>query len=223
MSLAQRRSDPPRGEALPEAPAVAPAMLEACRGASLQMGAPSMSRLGITSTLRGEGRTSVALAMARVQREDYGRKVLLVDLDFDNPKLARLCGCHSWPGMAELSRGAAVTDLAQPVEEGIAVIAAGAAQGSAPRIVTDLDRGKMLDRAANTYDIVIADLPPLLGCAYGNAVAGWFPDLLLVVRSRTTPVARIREATSRLAVQPSVLLNGAQSDLPRWLRNLTGR
>jgi Mrp family chromosome partitioning ATPase len=223
MSLAQRRPDVQRGEAVPEPPAVAPAMLEACRGASLQMGAPTMSRLGITSTLRGEGRTSVALAMARVQHEDYGRKVLLVDLDFDNPRLARLCGCRSWPGMAELSRGAMVTDVAQSVEDGITVIAAGAAEGSAPRIVTDLERGKVLDRAAKSYDIVIGDLPPLLGCAYGHSVAGWFADLLLVVRSRTTPVARIREATSHLSVEPRILLNGAQSDLPRWLRNLTGR
>jgi Mrp family chromosome partitioning ATPase len=223
MSLAQRQAAV-HDRREPSAPmAVAPAMLEACRAASLQIGGPTLSQLGITSTIRGEGRTSVALAMARVQREDYGRSVLLVDLDFDNPKLARLCGCRSWPGMAELSRDATLSDVAQTVEEGITVIAAGAPDGSAPRIVTDLERGKMLERAAKQYDIVIADLPPLLGCTFGQNVAAWFTDLLLVVRTRVTPVARIREATAHLSVEPRVLLNGAQSDLPRWLRNLTGR
>ena len=198
-------------------------MLEACRAASLQIGGPTLSQLGITSTMRGEGRTSVALAMAHVQREDYGRSVLLIDLDFDNPKLARLCGCHSWPGMAELSREALLADVTQTVEEGITVIAAGAPDGSAPRIVMDLERGKMLERVGKHYDVVIADLPPLLGCTFGQNVAAWFNDLLLVVRTRVTPVARIREATAHLSVEPRVLLNGAQSDLPRWLRNLTGR
>ena len=202
---------------------VAPVMLEACRAASLQIGGPTLSQLGITSTMRGEGRTSVALAMAHVQREDYGRSVLLIDLDFDNPKLARLCGCHSWPGMAELSREALLADVTQTVEEGITVIAAGAPDGSAPRIVMDLERGKMLERVGKHYDVVIADLPPLLGCTFGQNVAAWFSDLLLVVRTRVTPVARIREATAHLSVEPRVLLNGAQSDLPRWLRNLTGR
>ncbi|TMC81945.1 MAG: CpsD/CapB family tyrosine-protein kinase [Chloroflexi bacterium] len=165
----------------------------------------------------------MALAMAHVQREDYGRSVLLIDLDFDNPKLARLCGCHSWPGMAELSREALLADVTQTVEEGITVIAAGAPDGSAPRIVMDLERGKMLERVGKHYDVVIADLPPLLGCTFGQNVAAWFNDLLLVVRTRVTPVARIREATAHLSVEPRVLLNGAQSDLPRWLRNLTGR
>ena len=223
MSLVQRQAPVRHPWEPSEAAVVVPAMLEACRAASLQMGGPTLSRLGVTSTIRGEGRTSVALAMARVQREDYGRSVLLVDLDFDNPKLARLCGCRSWPGMAELSRDAMVSDVAQTVEEGIMVIAAGAPDGSAPRIIADLERGQMLERAAKSYDIVIADLPPLLGCTFGQNVAAWFPDLLLVIRTRVTPVARIREATAHLSVEPRVLLNGAQSDLPRWLRNLTGR
>jgi Mrp family chromosome partitioning ATPase len=79
-----------------------------------------------------------------------------------------------------------------------------------------------LEKASRGYDVVIADLPPLLGCTFGQAVAAWFPDLLLVVRSRVTPLARIRQATGYLPVEPRVLLNGAESDLPRWLRKLTG-
>jgi Mrp family chromosome partitioning ATPase len=198
-------------------------MLEACRAASLQIGGPTLSRLGITSSIRGEGRTSVALAMARVQREDYGRSVLLVDLDFENPKLARLCGCRPWPGLADLSRGASLVEAEQQVGDGITLIAAGPAEGSAARIVTDIQRGEVLERAARAYDVLIADLPPLLGCSFGQTIAAWFPDLLLVVRTRVTPVARIREATAHLPVEPRVLLNGVQSDLPSWLRKLTGR
>ncbi len=223
MSLAQRRPELRLREGTREPASLAPAMIEACRAASLQIGGPTLPRLGITSTIRGEGRTSVALAMARVQREDYGRSVLLVDLDFDNPKLAGLCGCRAWPGLAELSRGALLGDVEQPVADGITLIAAGAPDGSAPRIITDIQRGEVLERAAKDYDVLIADLPPLLGCTFGQAVAAWFPDLLLVVRTRVTPVARIREATAHLPVEPKVLLNGAHSDLPRWLRNLTGR
>ncbi len=197
-------------------------MLEACRAASLQIGGPSLSRLGITSSMRGEGRTSGAMAMARVQREDYGRSVLLVDLDFENPNLARLCGCRPWPGLSELSGGALLVDVEQPVDNGISFIAAGAPNGSVPRTITDIQRGEVMERAARGYDVLIADLPPLLGCSFGPAVAAWFPDLLLVVRTRVTPVARIREATAQLPVEPRVLLNGVESDLPRWLRKLTG-
>src|SRR5258708_25710473 len=63
-------------------------MLEVCRSASLLLGGPNLRRLGGTSALREEGRTSIALAMAVVQREDYGRTVALVDIDLENPSVA---------------------------------------------------------------------------------------------------------------------------------------
>jgi Mrp family chromosome partitioning ATPase len=200
------------------------AIVEGCRAASLKIGGPSLRRLGITSSIRGEGRTSVALAMAIVQQQDYGRSALVVDLDLDNPRLARRAGIRPWPGIAELARGEVeVNDVRVPVEEGICVVAAGAAGSSAPRIVTDILRRDLLETLGRGYDVVIADLPPILGSSYGHAVAGWFPDLLLVLRSRVTPLARVREATANLPVEPKVLLNGTRTELPAWLRRLLGR
>ncbi len=222
--MAQPQTELKRKEKELKLPDVATAMLEACRAASLQIGGPAVTRLGITSSIRGEGRTGVALAMSRIQREDYGRSVLLLDLDFDNPTLAKFCGGRAWPGLAELvrARDPWLEEVIQPIADGITFIAAGAAAGFAPRIISEIQRGELLEKAAKGYDVVIADLPPLLGCTFGQAVAAWFPDLLLVVRSRVTPLARIRQATRYLPVVPRVLLNGAESDLPGWLRKLTG-
>ncbi len=222
MRLAQRQPKLKWREHELKSPEVGATMLEACRAASLQIGGPTLNRLGITSSIRGEGRTSVALAMARIQREDYGRRVLLLDLDFDNPELAKLCGARAWPGLAELSRGPWLDEVIQPVDNGVAFIAAGAAAGAAPRVISEIQRRELLESLIKGYDVIIGDLPPLLGCTFGQAVAAWFPDLLLVVRSRVTPLARIRQATGYLPAEPRVLLNGAESDLPRWLRKLTG-
>jgi len=200
------------------------AIVEGCRSASLKIGGPGLTRLGITSSIRGEGRTSVAMAMAIVQQEDYGRSVALIDLDLDNPQLARQIGVRPWPGIAELARGEiSVDDVLQPIGDGIVAVAAGAAGATAPRIITAILRTALIETIGRDFDIVIADLPPLLGSSFGHAVAGWFPDLLLVLRSRVTPLARVREATAHLPVEPKVLLNGTHSDLPRWVRRLAGR
>jgi Mrp family chromosome partitioning ATPase len=200
------------------------AIVEGCRAASLKIGGPGLSRLGITSSIRGEGRTSVAMAMAIVQQEDYGRSVVLLDLDLDNPQLARRIGVRPWPGIAELARGGiSIDDVLQPIGEGVVAVAAGAAGAGAPRIITDILRTDLIDKLGRDFDVVIADLPPLLGSSFGHAVAGWFPDLLLVLRSRVTPLARLKEATAHLPVEPKVLLNGTHSDLPRWVRRLAGR
>jgi Mrp family chromosome partitioning ATPase len=204
--------------------ALNPAIVEGCRAASLKIGGPGLTRLGITSSIRGEGRTSVAMAMAIVQQEDYGRSVALIDLDLDNPQLARRLGAKPWPGIAELARGGtSIDEVLQPAGDGIVMVAAGAAGAAAPRIISDILRGNLIEMVGRDYDIVIADLPPLLGSSFGEAVASWFPDLLLVLRSRVTPLARVREATAHLPVEPKVLLNGTHTDLPRWLRRLAGR
>jgi Mrp family chromosome partitioning ATPase len=199
-------------------------MLEACRAASLLIGGPRLRNLGVTSSVREEGRTSIALAMAAVHREDYGRNVVLVDMDFENPTLARRHDLDPWPGLAELARGEARLDeVLQPVADGIRLIAAGAIADTATRSATEIVKRGLLERIQGEADVVIGDLPPLLGGGPGAAAARAFESLLLVVRAGVTPVARVKEAAADLHVTPNVLLNGAYSSLPLWLRRVVGR
>lgn len=200
---------------------IAPEMLEAARKTMLALGGARVQCLGVTSALRGEGRTSVSLALAKVQDLDFGRRCLLVDLDVESAMVARLVGVTPWPGLSEVVRGeASLDDAIQPVSDRFSVLAAGATGGNAPRIVTDFIRKGILDELQQRTDVLIADLPPLLACSFGRTAAAPFPDLLLVVRSQLTPVARIREAVAQLDVQPQVLLNGVGTRIPRWLRRL---
>src|SRR6202007_1995524 len=74
-------------------------LLDACRNASLQVGGPTLKRLGITSAIRGEGRSTVALAMALIQAKDYGRRAILIDLDLEQQGLARRLDLKPWPGL----------------------------------------------------------------------------------------------------------------------------
>lgn len=199
-------------------------MMEVCRSASLLLGGPNIRRLGITSTLREEGRSSIALAMAVVQREDYGRVVALVDMDLENPTVARGHGLELWPGIAELARHEATSkDVLQPLSDGLLVVSAGALVTSAARTMTDIVKEDTLSELEHHVDVIIADMPPLLGGGPGSAASRAFRDLLLVIRAGVTPVARIKEATEDLHVAPHVLLNDTRTSLPRWLRRLTLR
>jgi Mrp family chromosome partitioning ATPase len=205
-------------------PQVPDAMLAACRAASLLIAGPSLSRLGVTSALRGEGRTSIAMAMASVQRNDYNRSVALLDMDFENPALVRRYGCEAWPGLAEVARGKATIDkVMQPVAERMSVVPGGLIAASTARTVADILKADLVSELERRVDIVIVDLPPLLGSGSGPTAARAVESLLLVVRAGVTPVARIREATADLHVTPAVVLNGSYSNLPRWLRRLGGR
>lgn len=199
-------------------------MLEACRSASLLIGGPSLTRLGVTSALREEGRTSVALAMATVQHEDFGRSVILVDMDYENPALAARHHVDSWPGLAEVVRGeVSIERVLQPLADGVRLVATGVVTDTVSRAVADIVKSGLMDEIEQHADVMIADLPPLLGGGPGRAAAEAFEHLLLVVRAGTTPVARVKQATADLHVAPNVLLNGAHTSLPGWIRRLLGR
>jgi Mrp family chromosome partitioning ATPase len=204
-------------------PALPPELIEACRFASLQLGGPRLASLGVTSSVRGEGRSTLVRALAHIQSEDYERSVVLVDLDLERPSLGGWLGAAPCPGMAELAEGrAAVDDVLQQLGGGIALVTAGSSFAPVARTMAAILRSEALRALGERFDVVIADLPPLLGSGLGRAPAGAFTDLLLVVRSGVTPLGRIREATAHLPVQPAVVLNGTSSHLPPWLRRLAG-
>jgi Mrp family chromosome partitioning ATPase len=192
--------------------------MDACRIASLKLAGPKLTLLGVTSAIKGEGRSTVALGLATVQREDYDRRVVLVEMDLETPSLAARLKLAPWPGVCEAVRGeASLEDVLQPLASGIGVITSGASEGNAPRIVTEVQRTGFLAELAQIADVVIVDLPPLLGCTFGVAAAAVCSDLLLVLRARVTPLRRVREAVAGLPVEPTVFLNGTRSNLPSWL------
>jgi tyrosine-protein kinase len=218
-----RRSPQALERANASPPRVASPILEACRPASLKIGGPNLHCLGVTSALPGEGRTTIALAMALIQQLDYGRTAVLLEADLENPTLARRLGADPWPGLSELVHGKNnLNQVMQPVAEGLSFIAAGISARSPARTLTDLGQGNYLERIAAEADVIVADLPSLLGCSYGRAACTMFDDLLLVVRAGVTPLARVREATAGLPSRPSLLLNSAHSNMPPWLRRLLG-
>ena len=197
-------------------------VIDACSLASLQIGAPTLRQLGVTSSIRGEGRSTVAIAMAIAQQHDFGRRTALLELDLDRPSLARRLGLDPTPGLAELIRGTvSLADAAQPWTDGISVVAAGAPNGRGDRLAIDLASSNLLVQLGQAFDVVVADLPPLLGCTYARLLVNAFERSVLVVRAGVTPVARIREATAELSSAPPVILNGTASDLPGWFRKLS--
>jgi Mrp family chromosome partitioning ATPase len=224
MSALQQRSIPPEPLSSLMAPLDVPdALVRSCRSISLQLGGPMMRSIAVTSAIRGEGRTCVAGALAKIQAEDYGRRVVLLDMDFEAPSLARRLGAEPEPGLAELARGEAeLSDIAQHVDDQVTLIAAGSAGGLVVRVATTLAESDVLNQIGRACDVVIADLPPLLTSGAARVLAPSFDMLGLVIRAGVTPLPQIKQAVATLKAEPAVILNDVSTNLPAWLRRLTG-
>ncbi len=154
--------------------------------------------LGITGSRRGEGRTTLALCLARAAAQ-AGIHVALVDADFARPQLATMLGLETAYGWQEAATGkiplseAAVKSLA----DRLTVLPLEVSTTSAPLSLADPRVTATLRATAATFELVIVDLGPL-----GATTEVLFPpgescplDAAVVVRD--TRYASVNE--SRLA------------------------
>jgi len=118
--------------------------------------------LGVTGSRRGEGRTTLALCLARAAAQ-AGIHVALVDADFSRPQLASMLGLETAYGWQDAATGkiplseAAVKSLA----DRLTVLPLEVTSSSSPLSLADPRVTATLRATAATFDLVIVDLGPL--------------------------------------------------------------
>lgn len=191
---------------------------------SLHMPDPAQrASIGLTSAIRGEGRTTLARGFALTLAADLEMPVWLAELDLEHPSLAEYFGIPPSPGLCDVLRGQlALEDAARPVAENLWVIPAGAVQREATRLLRRLGSANPFARPDLPPGMVVFDLPPVLACSYGPLVAGVADALVLVIRAGTTPATLVRTALQRLEGSPpqGTILNAFRTALPRWYPGL---
>ena len=185
--------------------------------------------LVVTSTLPGEGKTTVSLniTISIAQRE---KKVVLVDCDLRNPSIAsRLSATDESTelfGLKEVFSGEKTLDEAIRFmkEEGGFYLLAGREPMENPVAAMGSGRIKeILDQLCEQFDYVILDTPPCGIIADAAAVASYADTAIYVVKQDYAPVYRILEGIQSLAESGvkmlGCVLNGAESGLGGYGHN----
>lgn len=169
--------------------------------------------IGVTSAIRGEGRTTVSVGLAQTLAADLQVPVYLVEADLERPALARHFAIASAPGLAELLRGELpLANVCQRVGENLLVVTSGRVGDDAPRLLHQIATQDPLHAPPTISGVVVADLPPTVNQSYGLMVAKMTDVLVLVVRAGVTPADVVREAITSLKDGPlrGVVLNGTR-------------
>jgi succinoglycan biosynthesis transport protein ExoP len=140
--------------------------------------------VGIVSCLPREGRSTVAINLARLAALD-GNRGLLIDADLRNPELSRGIVPTATAGLLQSLEGSREVqtviwnDQATPLQ----FLPAGTDKNAAVATNTlfSAGMGNTLQGLRQRYDLVIVDLPPILPVADVRAVARFFDAFLLVV------------------------------------------
>ncbi|SOD97201.1 Wzz/FepE/Etk N-terminal domain-containing protein [Caenispirillum bisanense] len=184
----------PRGRPVPDAVLDAPAeaAAEAVRTlrAALMVkarGAP-LGVVAVTSSLPEEGKTTLALWLARAAAQ-AGRSAVLVDCDLRRPSVAAALGLAEGPTLVDVLAGTADLESALVADprSALTVLPAGRAGFAALDIAEAPALADLLATLKARFEVVVVDAPPVLPVADGRLLARRADHVLFAVRWEDTP------------------------------------
>lgn len=184
------------------------ALVRSFDGIASRVDAAGARNVGFTSTLSGEGTSTIAIGTALALVEMRQDKVLLVDGNWLRPALTADARQESAPGLADyLARKVALADAVRSVDgSGLDFLPIGDRAAARPTL-----RGlaALLTNDVARYQSVLIDLPPVLaGEAYVLPWATLLDHLFVVLREAATPLPLVRQALGKIGIAtPQIVLN----------------
>lgn len=174
---------------------------------STDRGVPKV--LLVTSPSASEGKSTTAHTLAR-NFAQLGKRVLLIEADLRNPSLHKVLGVRSETGLSSLLAGAASASevVMDTDDERLKVILAGPLPPNPAELLSGSRLLSMLTVAAETYDQVIIDGPPVLGIADAPILSNVVSGTLLVVQAGETRIKTAQAALKRLAAARARVIGG---------------
>ncbi len=156
--------------------------------AGLWMGAERPRVVAVTAARAGEGKTTVALALARSAALS-GEHVLVMECDLRRPTFAARMKAMAPAGLADCLRGklAANEAIFTDAGTGMDVMQAGSVGTDLPDRFLSGVMARMLSDLRQKYDLILLDSPPVQAIAEARILAGIADATLLCVRWCATP------------------------------------
>lgn len=173
--------------------------------------------IGVTSSIRGEGKSTTAVNLSYVLAEN-GKKVLLIDGDLRIPSIAKKMGIESAPGLTNLLmrfESRQLVSFQSSILENWYIIPAGNIPPNPSELLGSAKMEKLLENLSEEFDYIIIDLPPVNIVSDALAISRYITGMILVVREEYTEKKEF-EACSRQLELSNVkvlgcVMNGAKT------------
>ena len=178
---------------------------------------PTHKKLLITSSISGEGKSFVAANLA-VSLSLTGKKVVLVDLDLNNPTQSKILNVDYEDGVTEfLSGEKEAGEIINKIEtqENLYFIAAGSLPENPTELLANGKVKSLIDYLEDKFDIVIIDTSPSALVTDAFILSEFCDATLFVIRHNYTPkrlVSRIDESNQINTIHnPAIVFNGLKT------------
>lgn len=175
-------------------------------------------RILVTSTVPGEGKTSMAISLAMA----FGQvqKTLLIDCDLRRPSLDGLLDSTPFNrrrvGLSDLCLGTASPSEcihSLPIT-GLHVIMAGTVNPNPQELFCSTKFSEVLDKLSEVYDVIVIDSPPSGGLSDAMLLSTYVDQIAYVIKANSTPVTKIRAAIQSMLKSGAPITGAVLNQVP---------
>jgi capsular exopolysaccharide synthesis family protein len=164
--------------------------------------------LAISSAVPADGKTTIAVYLAQTAAA-IGQRVLLVDADLRFPQLHSRLSLPNVQGLSEtIATDLDLNDAIQqsPLYDNLFVLTAGRILSDPIKLLSSDRMQYLMEQFQARFDLVIYDMPPLLGLGDGNLLAANADGTLLVVGLDQTDRSELMKALEGLKISGASIL-----------------
>jgi tyrosine-protein kinase Etk/Wzc len=174
-------------------------------------------KLLLTSSISGEGKSFVAANLA-VSLSLTGKKVVLVDLDLNNPSLSKILNVDYENGATEFLTGEKKADeIVNKIEahENLYFISAGSLPENPTELLANGKVKSLITYLENNFDMVIIDTSPAVLVTDAYILSGLCDATLYIIRHDYTPKMLVRRIDENNQINtmnnPAIIFNGVKT------------
>ncbi len=168
----------------------------------------------VTSASPNEGKSTTSSNLA-ISLAQLGHKVLLIDADLRKSVQHKIFGLDNTAGLSTLLCGMQKLDdvLQKDVVEGMDVLTSGVIPPNPAELLGSKNMSKLLEQAAEKYDDIIIDAPPINTVSDAVTINGEIAGILLVARYDNTKNDDIARAVKAIELANLNILGFVLNDV----------
>lgn len=159
-------------------------------------------KVGVTSSLSGEGKSTTSLNLGYVLAES-GKRVLVVEGDMRLPTISKRLGLEQKAGLSDLLAGMCtqVQEIIQPsgIQERLWIMNAGSVPPNPTELLGSEGMKTVLKEAAKDFDFIVLDLPPVNEVSDALVASRLTHGIIMVVRKGYATRSSVAEAMRQLS------------------------
>ena len=160
------------------------------------------SIIGVTSSMRGEGKSTTAINLAYVLAEN-GKRVLLIDADLRIPSIAKKMDISGSPGLTNLLMDYDTHQMSlvkSKLLDNWYILPAGDLPPNPSELLGSARMESLLKALSQRYDYIIIDLPPVNLVSDALAISNYITGMIVVVREDYTEKKELKNCFRLLSL-----------------------